>query len=84
MVESDRHNAAYDNPQWRRRSRQAIARHRARVGDWCPGYLVMGHPSKELTADHPDPLARGGSLLDQDLDVLCVSCNSRKKARRVA
>ena len=43
----------------------------------CPGYRRLAHPSKRLTADHIVPASKGG----RRLAVLCVSCNSRKRAR---
>lgn len=81
LAERDRHNDAYDDPDWRRLSRRTLARHRAECGDWCPGYQVAGHPSRILTADHPIEMADGGALI-QDPDVLCPACNTRKKNRR--
>lgn len=81
QAERDRHNEAYDDPEWRRLSRTAIRRHRAQFGDVCPGYLVAPHPARTLTADHPIEMADGGALL-QAPDVLCPACNTRKKNRR--
>ena len=44
----------------------------------CPGYRRLPHPSKRrLTADHIVPASKGG----RRLAVLCVSCNSRKRAK---
>lgn len=55
---------------------EAVARHRAEFGDWCPGYGRDGHPATDLTADHPRGIHTGG---DGEIgEVLCRSCNSRK------
>ena len=63
----------------RRRRAAAVRAHRARHGDWCPGYKVAPHPATDLTAEHVDALAEGGAD-GQVLDVLCRSCNSRHGA----
>jgi 5-methylcytosine-specific restriction endonuclease McrA len=78
------HNPAYDQPDWRRRQAATLASWRARYGSLCPGWGEPQHyatPDNPLTADHPDPLARGGTH-DQTLAVLCRRCNGRKGARR--
>jgi hypothetical protein len=44
-----------------RRRREAVADHRATIGDWCPGWERHGaHPSADLTADHVTEVAAGG------------------------
>lgn len=58
------------------RCRHAVAEHRAKFGDWCPGYGRAGHESVDLTADHVVARRPGGRLV-----VLCRSCNSRKGTR---
>jgi len=50
---------------------------RDQYGDWCPGYLVPGHPASDLTADHVVAVALGGDP-QGELGVLCRSCNGRK------
>lgn len=68
-----------DNTNRERQRRAAtVAAHRAQHGDWCPGWHTPPHPSTDLTADHPTDVATGGSE-HQDLNVLCRSCNSRKR-----
>jgi 5-methylcytosine-specific restriction protein A len=70
-----------------RRRREAVADHRARVGDWCPGYSEPpghpGHPSVDLTADHAGMVGLGhpehGPLV-----VRCRSCNSARAAAILA
>jgi hypothetical protein len=43
------------------RRRRAVADHRARVGDWCPGAPGHpAHPSADLVADHLFEVAAGG------------------------
>lgn len=62
------------------------ARHRAAIlaEPWChnPGcpFPDAGTPSNPLQADHPWPIALGGSPL-QELVPLCRSCNARKSGR---
>lgn len=80
IYERSRHNRAYDDRAERRRRANAVAAHVARAGWWCPGYGRPRHPSRDLTADHPVALAKGGAN-DQELEVLCRSCNGRKGAR---
>lgn len=64
----------------RRRRSRAVAIHRARHGDWCPGRGRPPHPSTDLTAQHTAQLILGGRE-DQELEVLCRSCNSRDGVR---
>lgn len=66
----------YSRTEQQRRA-AAVATHLATRGPWCPGWLVAGHPSTDLTADHVTPVAAGGAE-DGNLEVLCRSCNSRK------
>lgn len=73
------HQRGYDTT-WRRTAAAAVAAHRAEYGDWCPGYQVQPHPAANLTADHVVPKARGGSDEPDNIQVLCVACNSRKGA----
>lgn len=65
----------YDTPEWRKLRRVTLARHRATVGEWCPGFRRPGHPSADLTVDHVIPGTTAGGV-----QVLCRSCNSRKRA----
>jgi hypothetical protein len=70
-----------------KRRREAVADHRARVGDWCPGYSERpgrpAHPSADLTADHEAMVGlghpEGGPLV-----VRCRSCNSARAAAIMA
>lgn len=62
------------------RRAQAVRRHRAEHGDWCPGWGVPPHESTDLTADDPVAIANGGDPM-QPLRILCRSCNSRKGNR---
>lgn len=73
-----RHNVEYDTPAWRWASRRALARHRRRWGDLCPGYGRKPHLSGDLTVDHIVPLVAGGTHDAANLQVLCRSCNGRK------
>ena len=71
---------------WAEQQRRAAAvkAHRARFGDWCPGWAArQAHdvlPPNMLTADHVTAVAVSG---DQGgpLQVLCRTCNSAKGAR---
>jgi 5-methylcytosine-specific restriction enzyme A len=64
----------YRDPVWRRRSEHALAEHRRRYGNWCPGYRRPPHPSADLTLDHVvSGTVRFGT------QVLCRSCNDRKR-----
>lgn len=62
------------------RRKRVVDEHRARYGNWCPGYLTAPHTDEDLTADHVIPIDRGGDPHGA-LSVLCRSCNSRKAAR---
>lgn len=64
---------------YRRQAAQVLAEHRARQGEWCPGWRVPGHTASDLTVDHVIPLARGGTHDRANLSVLCRGCNSRKR-----
>lgn len=69
----------YTSTEQRRRA-AVVQAHRQTVGDWCPGWRTPPHPSRDLTADHPTPVAAGGAET-QALEVLCRSCNGRKGAQ---
>jgi hypothetical protein len=65
-----------------RRRRQAVAAHRALLGDWCPGVPELArpaHPSAKLTADHVVEVAAGGPE-HGPLVVRCGPCNSARSA----
>jgi 5-methylcytosine-specific restriction protein A len=65
-----------------RRRREAVAAHRASVGDWCPGVPELhrpAHPSANLSADHAVEVAAGGPE-SGPLVVRCVPCNSARSA----
>jgi 5-methylcytosine-specific restriction protein A len=62
----------------RQRRAEAVAQWVAAYGYVCPGWQAPPHPSHDLTADHIDPVARGGDE-SGDLTVLCRPCNSRKR-----
>ena len=64
----------------RRRRAAAVAEHRARHGDWCPGWRRAPHEATDLTADHVQSIASGGRP-DGPLSVLCRACNSAKGAK---
>lgn len=74
-VHAKQRRAAYGG-EWRRISRDAIAAHRERFGDWCPGWGVEPHASSDLTCDHVNPLR-----LDMGVRVLCRACNGRRGDR---
>jgi 5-methylcytosine-specific restriction enzyme A len=65
-----------------KRRREAVAAHRATVGDWCPGVPKLGrpaHPSANLSADHAVEVAAGGPE-SGPLVVRCGPCNSARSA----
>lgn len=67
-----------------RRSRQRIVQYWKEIyGNWCPGYKRPGHRAHDLTAQHWQALSDGGDP-NQQLSVLCRSCNSRHGAEVVA
>jgi 5-methylcytosine-specific restriction enzyme A len=75
----DLHNDARE----RRRRREAVADHRAMVGDWCPGWKGRpAHPSADLTADHVREIAAGGRV-DGPLVVRCRGCNAARSAHLI-
>lgn len=79
-AERGRHNQAYDTGAYRSARKVALERWVAANGWVCPGDEAHGrHASRRLTADHPDPLARGGALV-QEFRIVCVSGNSRRRA----
>ena len=59
------------------RAAEAVAAHRARYGDWCPGWGRGPHRSSDLTADHVTPISKGGA--GGKLRVLCRECNGRRR-----
>ena len=65
------------------RRREAVADHRARFGDWCPGFHERparpAHPSTDLTADHEGMVVLGHPEAGP-LVVRCRSCNSARAA----
>lgn len=63
-----------------KRRRDAVDAHRARYGNWCPGWRCPPHASADLTADHVRAVAQGGAE-DGPLEVLCRGCNGRKSDR---
>jgi hypothetical protein len=66
----------------RERRRRAVADHRARVGDWCPGVPELrrgAHPAANLSADHAVEVAAGGDP-HGPLVVRCVPCNAARSA----
>jgi 5-methylcytosine-specific restriction enzyme A len=64
----------------RRRRAQAVADHRAIVGDWCPGWAGRpAHAAADLTADHVREVAAGGRPGGR-LVVRCRSCNAARSA----
>lgn len=60
----------------RQRRARAVAEHRRRFGNWCPGWGRAPHEATDLTAQHSHALALAGAP-DQPLSALCRSCNSR-------
>jgi 5-methylcytosine-specific restriction protein A len=70
----------HNNAQERKRRREAVADHRALLGDWCPGWERQpAHPSADLTADHVREVATGGQPGGR-LVVRCRSCNGARSA----
>jgi 5-methylcytosine-specific restriction enzyme A len=79
----DLHNDAAE----RRRRAAAVAEHRLRWGDWCPGYSERpgrpAHPSADLTADHAGMVGLGAPAAGP-LVVRCRSCNAARAAAILA
>ena len=66
-----------------RRTRDRMARQAQATNATCPNCgkpFDFDNPNSPqgFTADHPTPLAAGGSLLGQQLVPLCRACNARK------
>jgi hypothetical protein len=75
----DLHNDARE----RKRRREAVADHRAIVGDWCPGWERRpAHPAADLTADHIREVAAGGDPRGK-LVVRCRGCNAARSAHLI-
>jgi 5-methylcytosine-specific restriction protein A len=68
----------YDSA-WRKVAAATIDSHRQQYGDWCPGWGVQPHHATDLTADHIVAKATGGSNEAANAQVLCRSCNARKR-----
>lgn len=68
-------------PADRARRKAAVDAHRARYGNWCPGWGRESHASADLTADHITEVTFGGDP-HGPLQVLCRACNGRKHATR--
>ncbi|MEV6555885.1 hypothetical protein AB0M22_09225 [Nocardia sp. NPDC051756] len=64
----------------RQRRAAAVADHKRKHGNWCPGWQRPAHPATDLTADHVDAIANSGRP-DGPLQVLCRACNSSKGDR---
>ena len=67
-----------------RRRAEALKQRTKANGDTCSNcgepFDWNNHLSpRGFTADHPDPLKHGGSLLGQQLVPLCRGCNARKR-----
>lgn len=63
------HRAGYDAA-WYALSSRAIA---------ATPYCVHCYSTIDLTTDHIIPLAQGGTSTEDNIQVLCRSCNSRKR-----
>ena len=74
-----RESPTYMQRDWAERQRRASAVLAwVEVNGWvCPGWGREPHASRDLTADHVTAVARGGG--SGALEVLCRSCNSRKR-----
>ncbi|MFI6609293.1 HNH endonuclease [Streptomyces sp. NPDC050507] len=59
---------------WRRLRATAIA-----AQPWCSRCRTTGSLANPLTGDHIVPLARGGTNVLSNVQVLCRSCNSSKQ-----
>ena len=71
--------ALHGSREWTQLSRRVIEQHVAEHGWTCPGDGAEhpAHPSRDLTADHIQPVKLGGAPLDRaNLRVLCRSRNS--------
>jgi 5-methylcytosine-specific restriction enzyme A len=69
---------------YRRLRKAVIEAHVARFGWTCPGFNRPAHPvaPEGLTADHVQPLSRGGESTRANLAGLCLSCNVSKRDGR--
>ena len=73
-----KHGRAYQ------RQRDNLARRLKAIGARCANCgcefdWANPNSARGFTADHPEPLANGGSLLGQRLEGLCRACNARKR-----
>lgn len=73
----------YDST-WQKIAKEAVAKYQQVNGNVCNGYERPPHEvvlPNRLSADHITPVARGGTNDPMNIDILCVSCNSRKRDR---
>lgn len=56
-----------------------LAYWKATYGNVCAGYNRGPHQAPVLTADHIVPLSKGGTNTWDNLQGLCLSCNSAKR-----
>ncbi|MFI1090937.1 HNH endonuclease [Streptomyces sp. NPDC020917] len=68
---------------WQHLRARLIAEHVAIHGQWCPGFEREAHTAERLSVDHIVPRTAGGTDDRENLQVLCLSCNSRKRDRTV-
>ena len=81
QIRGSAHQRGYGTA-WRKTAAAAVAQHKAQYGDWCPGWGAPAHAASDLTADHRVPKAHGGTDEPHNIQVLCRSCNSRKRDRQ--
>lgn len=66
---------------WQKQAIHILTQHKAVHGEVCSGYRTVAHPATDLTVDHVIPKSAGGTDRPDNLQVLCRSCNSRKRSR---
>lgn len=71
------------DPYWSYRNKPIPRDILIRVAGRCQGKCVKCGATEKLTVDHIIPLKKGGTPAEQNLQILCLSCNGNKATKMV-